>query len=44
MKLQIFFDNLKWTNKKNFNELLESWRFNFFKKNKKIIWSLKQLP
>ncbi len=43
-KQKIFFENLKWTNKKNFNELLEVGDLVFLKKNKKGNWDLKQIP
>jgi len=43
-KAQIFFENLKWTNKKNFDGLLNVGDLIFLKKNKKGNWDLKQLP
>ena len=43
-KSKIFFENLKWTNKKNFNELLNPGDLIFLKKNKKDKWDLKQIP
>jgi len=43
-KYQIFFENLKWTNKKNFNDLLKAGDLIFLKKNKKGNWDLKQIP
>ena len=43
-EVQITFKNLKWTNKKNFNELLEIGDLIFLKKNKKGDWDIKQLP
>ena len=44
IKEKIFFENLKWTNKKNFNELLKIGDLIFLKKNKKGELILKQLP
>ncbi len=43
-KGQIFFENLKWTNKKSFDDLLENGDLIFLKKNQKGNWDLKQLP
>ena len=43
-QIQIVFENLNWTNKKNFNELLEIGDLIFLKKNKKGNWDIKQLP
>ena len=43
-QIQIVFENLNWTNKKNFNELLEIGDLIFLKKNKKGKWDIKQLP
>ena len=43
-KHKIFFKNLKWTRKKNFNELLKLGDLIFVTKNKKNDWILKQLP
>ena len=43
-KSQIFFENLKWTNKKNFNDLLKAGDLIFLKKNPKGNWDLKQIP
>jgi len=43
-KYQIFFENLKWTNEKNFNDLLKVGDLIFLKENKKGNWDLKQLP
>ena len=43
-KGKIYFKNLNWTKKKNFNELLEVGDLVFLKKNKKGNWDLKQLP
>ena len=41
---KIFFSGLKWTGKKNFNELLKLGDLIFVKKKSKNIWLLKQLP
>jgi len=41
---KIFFEGLKWTNKKNFNDLLIPGDLIFLKKNKKGNWDLKQIP
>ena len=38
------FNDLKWTKKKDFNELLEVGDLVFVKKNKNNFWTLKQLP
>ena len=43
-KVKILFENLKWTGKKSFNELLEIGDLIFLKKNKNKIWELKQMP
>ena len=43
-KNNIYFDNLKWTNKKNFNELFKIGDLVFVKKNSKEKWDLKQIP
>ena len=43
-KAKIFFENLKWTKKKNFNELINAGDLIFLKKNKKGNWDLKQIP
>ncbi len=41
---KILFNNLKWTGKKNFNELLEQGDLIFVQLKSNNIWSLKQLP
>ena len=41
---KILFNGLKWTGKKNFNELLEQGDLIFVKLQSNNIWSLKQLP
>tara|TARA_Y100000590_G_scaffold221801_1_gene251061 strand:- start:4362 stop:6716 length:2355 start_codon:yes stop_codon:yes gene_type:complete len=43
-KNKIFFKNLKWTNKKSFEDLLKIGDLIFLKKNKKGDWDLKQIP
>ena len=43
-KNKIFFKNLKWTNKKSFEDLLKVGDLIFLKKNKKGDWDLKQIP
>ena len=43
LKGKILFEGLKWTGKKNFNELLNDGDLIFVQK-KKNIWTLKQLP
>ena len=43
-KQKIIFNNLKWTRKKNFEELLNTGDLIFVKKNEKNNWILKQLP
>ena len=40
----IYFENLKWTNKKNFKELFEIGDLVFVKKNSQEKWDLKQIP
>ena len=42
--IKILFENLKWTKRKNFNDLVEKGDLIFLKKNKKGNWNLKQLP
>ena len=44
IKEKIFFENLKWTNKKNFKELFEIGDLVFVKKNSQEKWDLKQIP
>ena len=41
---KIFFEGLKWTGKKNFNELLNDGDVIFVQKKSNDIWTLKQLP
>jgi len=43
-KNQIFFENFKWTKRKNFNDLFKAGDLIFLKKNKKGKWELKQVP
>ena len=43
-KKKIFFENLKWTRKKDFNDLLKVGDIIYVKKNKNNKWNLKQLP
>ncbi len=43
-KNKIYFKNLKWTNKKNFDELLNVGDLIFLKKNSFGDWELKQIP
>ena len=43
-KNKIFFKNLKWINKKSFEDLLKIGDLIFLKKNKKGDWDLKQIP
>ena len=40
----IYFENLKWTSKKNFKELFEIGDLVFVKKNSQEKWDLKQIP
>ncbi len=42
--IKISFENLKWTKRKNFDELLSIGDLIFIKKNSKGKWDLKQLP
>ncbi len=44
LKGKIFFEGLKWTGKKNFNELFNEGDVIFVKNKSNNIWSLKQLP
>ncbi len=44
LKGKILFEGLKWTGKKNFNELLSDGDIIFVKKKSNDIWTLKQLP
>ncbi len=44
LKGKIFFEGLKWTGKKNFNELLNDGDIIFVQKKSSDIWTLKQLP
>ena len=44
LKGKIFFEGLKWTGKKNFNELLSDGDIIFVQKKSSDIWTLKQLP
>ena len=44
LKGKIFFEGLKWTSKKNFDELLSIGDIIFVKKQSKEIWKIKQLP
>ena len=44
LKGKIFFEGLKWTGKKNFNELLNDGDIIFVQKKSNDIWTLKQLP
>ncbi len=44
LKGKILFEGLKWTGKKNFNELLSDGDIIFVQKKSSDIWTLKQLP
>ena len=44
LKGKILFEGLKWTGKKNFNELLNDGDIIFVQKKSSDIWTLKQLP
>ncbi len=44
LKGKIFFEGLKWTGKKNFNQLLNDGDIIFVQKKSSDIWTLKQLP